>query len=62
MYIFKCLFAVYSIYYVKVESTAQYSLLNQYSWVILNRLLFYSYSSIFLDKYFYSTHTTFFGR
>ncbi len=33
---------------------------TQYSRVLLNRLLFYS--SSFLDKYFYSTHTTFFGR
>ncbi len=27
----------------------------QYPWVLLNRLLFYSYSSSFLDKLFYST-------
>ncbi len=37
---------MYSIYFDGVESTAQYS------WVLLNRLLFYSYSSRFLDMYF----------
>ncbi len=47
---------VFSVYYEGVEST------DQYSWVILNRLLFYSYSNSFLDKYFYSTRTIFYGR
>ncbi len=52
--------AVYSVYYDGVESTAQYSLLNTHE--VLNRILFYSYSSSFLDKYFYSTHTSFFWK
>ncbi len=47
-----------SVYYDGVESTAQYSLLMS----TLHRLLFYSYSSSFVNMYFYSTRTTYFGR
>ncbi len=56
MWITECVIfiALYSVYYDEVESTAQYSR------VLLNRLLFYSYSSVFLDKYFNSL--TFFWK